>query len=452
MSVPEANAPSQSWTTLLQNYVSKGKQKPLKEQEEETTQLFMDILDEDAKKNEEENSEIPRFFFKKPTNFSDIYLSVKTEAKQKFLILKSYDLPQKKNLRELWGLLKENISPPNDSTERINYRDFRKVAEKSPLFSEYFKASTFLKFDKDKFGRIEILSFFHYIVRKNNIEENKISLSLSDVCCEGFLIDKDLENYIKKEIRQFPFYDEINDDIKEYYLLVAVRKFFFFLDPKRTGKIYINDIVTSSILPEFLEMSDRSAVNNQMDVSSNWFSIQNFWRIYKKYVELDRDRNGMLSKEELIKFGPGLTSIFIDRIFEEYQKYENAIDFKQFIDFVLAMENRKEPASIQFIWRAIDVYHKNAVDTFVINMFYRAVVKKLINRDKGEYRIDDIKDEIWDMIKPKNPNYITLEDVLKSSYRDLVLSLLIDAKAFYQHDQKEYQYIDEFVELDEDYN
>ncbi len=452
MSVPEANAPSQSWTTLLQNYVSKGKQKPMKEQEEETTQLFMDILDEDAKKNEEENSEIPRFFFKKPTNFSDIYLSVKTEAKQKFLILKSYDLPQKKNLRELWGLLKENISPPNDSTERINYRDFRKVAEKSPLFSEYFKASTFLKFDKDKFGRIEILSFFHYIVRKNNIEENKISLSLSDVCCEGFLIDKDLENYIKKEIRQFPFYDEINDDIKEYYLLVAVRKFFFFLDPKRTGKIYINDIVTSSILPEFLEMSDRSAVNNQLDVSSNWFSIQNFWRIYKKYVELDRDRNGMLSKEELIKFGPGLTSIFIDRIFEEYQKYENAIDFKQFIDFVLAMENRKEPASIQFIWRAIDVYHKNAVDTFVINMFYRAVVKKLINRDKGEYRIDDIKDEIWDMIKPKNPNYITLEDVLKSSYRDLVLSLLIDAKAFYQHDQKEYQYIDEFVELDEDYN
>ena len=277
MSVPEANAPSQSWTTLLQNYISKGKQKPMKEQEEETTQLFMDILDEDAKKNEEENSEIPRFFFKKPTNFSDIYLSVKTEAKQKFLILKSYDLPQKKNLRELWGLLKENISPPNDSTERINYRDFRKVAEKSPLFSEYFKASTFLKFDKDKFGRIEILSFFHYIVRKNNIEENKISLSLSDVCCEGFLIDKDLENYIKKEIRQFPFYDEINDDIKEYYLLVAVRKFFFFLDPKRTGKIYINDIVTSSILPEFLEMSDRSAVNNQLDVSSNWFSIQNFW-------------------------------------------------------------------------------------------------------------------------------------------------------------------------------
>ena len=48
----------------------------------------------------------------------------------------------------------------------------------------------------------------------------------------------------------------------------------------------------------------------------------NFWKIYKKYVELDKDKNGMLSKEELIKYGPGLTPIFIDRIFEEYQRYE----------------------------------------------------------------------------------------------------------------------------------
>ena len=78
----------------------------------------------------------------------------------------------------------------------------------------------------------------------------------------------------------------------------------------------------------------------------------------------------MLSKEELIQYGPGLKPIFIDRIFEEYQKYENAIDFKQFIDFVLAMENRKDPESIIFIWRAIDVYHKNSVGTFIINMFY----------------------------------------------------------------------------------
>lgn len=214
------------------------------------------------------------------------------------------------------------------------------------------------------------------------------------------------------------------------------------MDPKKTGKINIKDIVTSNILTEFNEMKEPLPTNDpNYNNGNNWFSISNFWRIYKKYIDLDKDKNGMLSKEELIRFGPGLTMIFIDRVFEEYQRYDNSIDFKQFIDFVLALENRKSSASIIYIWRALDVYHKNAVDTFVINMFFRQVVKKIINRGKGEYKIDDIKDEIWDMIKPKNENYFTLQDVLASSYSDTVLSLLIDAKAFYLHDQKEMQVI-----------
>ena len=433
------------WLDLLKNYVKDTKKTSKYEQEEKTTKLFLEILESDKNKKVNPNPKIPRFYFKKPTNFSDLNITLKNEAKQKYLIIKSYDFPSKKDLQELWAYLKEHISPPKDSTERINYKDFKLVAEKFPIFSEFFRPSIFLQFDKDKYGRIELLSFFHFVFRKINCEENKINLSISDFCCEGFLIDKDLENYIKKVIVGFPFYSEISEEIKEYYLLVAQRKFFFFLDPKRTGKIFINDIVTSNILAEFLELEK---VTSKKEMEYNWFSLYNFSRIYRKYVLLDKDKNGLLSKKELIKYSPGLTQIFIDRIFEEYQKYDNAIDFKQFIDFVLAMENKKDPASIQYIWRALDVNHNNKVDTFIINMFFKDIVKKLLNRDKGEYRIDDIKDELWDMIGPKNPLYITLQDVLNSTYSDTVLSLLIDAKAFYQHDQKEMPYIEEFAEIE----
>ena len=130
--------PRKGWMDLLKNYIKDGKRKTAKEQEEETTQIFLDILDADQNKKGNSNPKIPRFFYKKPTNFSDIYLSVKAEAKQKFLILKSYDLPNKKNLQDLWSSLKENISAPKDSTERINYKDFKIVGEKNPIFAEYF--------------------------------------------------------------------------------------------------------------------------------------------------------------------------------------------------------------------------------------------------------------------------------------------------------------------------
>lgn len=82
------------------------------------------------------------------------------------------------------------------------------------------------------------------------------------------------------------------------------------------------------------------------DAIQNWFSVQSSLRVYDQYLKLDTDHNGMLKKEELIKYSPGLTSIFIDRIFEEYQTFEGEMDYKTFLDFVLAMENKKTPQAI----------------------------------------------------------------------------------------------------------
>jgi serine/threonine-protein phosphatase 2A regulatory subunit B'' len=41
-----------------------------------------------------------------------------------------------------------------------------------------------------------------------------------------------------------------------------------------------------------------------------------------------------------MKYSWGLTSIFIDRVFEEFQTFEGEMDYKTFLDFVLAMENK----------------------------------------------------------------------------------------------------------------
>jgi serine/threonine-protein phosphatase 2A regulatory subunit B'' len=35
--------------------------------------------------------------------------------------------------------------------------------------------------------------------------------------------------------------------------------------------------------------------------------------------------------------------MFVNRVFEEYQTYEGQMDYKAFLDFALAMENKKTP-------------------------------------------------------------------------------------------------------------
>jgi serine/threonine-protein phosphatase 2A regulatory subunit B'' len=59
------------------------------------------------------------------------------------------------------------------------------------------------------------------------------------------------------------------------------------LDPKRNGRIYIKDMLTSPILAELYEL--RQEVKQPDDMQqTNWFSVQNALKVYEKYLKLDQ--------------------------------------------------------------------------------------------------------------------------------------------------------------------
>ena len=51
--------------------------------------------------------------------------------------------------------------------------------------------------------------------------------------------------------------------------------------------------------------------------------------------------------------------------------------------------------------------------------------------------VEDVKDEIFDMAKPQVAAGITLQDLINCGQGDIIVSMLIDAKAFYAYDQRE---------------
>ncbi|EAR97716.2 serine/threonine-protein phosphatase 2A regulatory subunit B subunit gamma (macronuclear) [Tetrahymena thermophila SB210] len=428
-----------NWIEVLRNYVQNKPQRTAQEIDDETDQLFLKYID-DAKQKEEQDDnsykKIPKFFQKALLNEHQLNFRVRQEARTRFLHHKTSEILDKEDLEKLWMLLKDNISPPNDGKERINYNSFLTIASMLPIkCRHFFSASTFLKFDRDEYGRIDIIAFFHSIVRKVNLFQTRIQISLYDTIGNGYLREKDLENYIFELIPIFAQLQNLQENFFPFYVITAVRKFFFFLDPKRTGRIYIKDMLTSPILAELYELrQDRFTVE---ELSQNWFSVQSTQKVYQKYLKLDTDHNGLLKKSELQKYSWGLTNIFIDRVFEECQTFEGEIDYKTFLDFVLAMENKKTPQSLQYFFKILDVYHKGAIDTFVLNMFFRPIVQKLEQKDKYGFNVEDVKDEIFDMAKPSVPHAITLQDLINCGQGDIIVSMLIDAKAFYDYDQRE---------------
>lgn len=131
----------------------------------------------------------------------------------------------------------------------------------------------------------------------------------------GYLRESDLENYILELIPTLPQLQGLEQSFYSFYVCTAVRKFFFFLDPLRSGRIKIQDILACSFLDDLLELRDEDLSSQALE--QNWFSAPSALRVYGLYLNLDRDHNGMLSRHELAKYGSGtLTPVFLSRVFQ----------------------------------------------------------------------------------------------------------------------------------------
>jgi serine/threonine-protein phosphatase 2A regulatory subunit B'' len=167
-----------------------------------------------------------------------------------------------------------------------------------------------------------------------------------------------------------------------------------------------------------------------------------------QYLELDVDHNGMLSKEELAQYAHGsLTDLVVKRIFEEYHTYDGEMDYKTFLDFILAMENKKEPQALAYFFRLLDIKRVGYLDIFTINCFFREIVSRLSEEDGDVVLVEDVKDEIFDMCAPKDPLRITLEDLINCRVGDTIVTMLTDLSGFWAYDNRETLIQDELAQV-----
>jgi len=52
-------------------------------------------------------------------------------------------------------------------------------------------------------------------------------------------------------------------------------------------------------------------------------------------------------------------------------------------------------------------------------------------------RFEDVKDEIFDMVRPKDPLRIKLDDLIHCCNGDTVVSILIDLNGFWNYENRE---------------
>ncbi|CAH0550349.1 unnamed protein product [Brassicogethes aeneus] len=421
--------------TLLKNKISK--QKPVNKEEsiKNEDEQFNNILKEWGKETREKTS-IPKFFNKLPKENEPLRQKLREESHTNLLKRKSAKLLEDNELRELWVLLQKKQSFPDE--QLMTYADFQKVTSLlGEKIKPYFTPCVFARLQQgDPQGRVSIMSLFNYVMKKFWLQQTRVGLSMYDVSGQGYLSPSDLENYISEFLPTLVQLEGLEKSFHSFYLCTAVRKFFFFLDVLRAGRIRILDILACSFLDELLELRVEDLSKEIQE--QNWFSAPSTLRVYGHYLNLDRDHNGMLSKSELAGYGSGtLTQPFLDRVFQTCLTYGGEMDYKTYLDLVLALENRSEPQALAFLFRILDIKECGYLDAFTLNYFFRAIQDQMEAHGADPVSFEDVKDELFDMVKPKDPQKITLADLQASGQGETFVSILIEFHGFWNHENRE---------------
>jgi len=408
---------------------------------------------------------LPRFFTpKEKTDSSSV--EVATEARLRFLHLRHEMLLDNAELENLWFVLQQFAASEQDqggaapeAAEHVDYDRYCQISVRcADVFGEkslpFFTPSTFLRFKRDARGRIGILPLFHYIMRKVSMQQTRIYLSYHDGEGDGYLTEVELQAYVEKMIPSLPPLADLEPSFQAQYVRIAVRKLLFFNDPHRLGKVKIGDLLVSAQLAEFLELRQELNADSPKNLAGSWFSLDSAKRVYSTFLELDEDMDGLLSPQELGKFGGGgLTSYFVDALFQEHVATWHArrgrppsghrkprptrMDFPCFLEFLLAWEDKKHPVSVAYFFRVLDRDKKHHLTSRDLHLFFRDVHQKWVEGGHYDLAMEDVKDEMYDMVSPKDKYRMTLQDILDSKQGDTIVNILSDITGFWRYDSRE---------------
>ncbi|KAM3175470.1 hypothetical protein ACTXT7_008469 [Hymenolepis weldensis] len=105
--------------------------------------------------------------------------------------------------KDLWNILEKYKDASTDKGKSfITYPNFLKAKEEVCLKAkQYFTATIFAKLcHGERFSRVNILSFFNYVMKTVWLQQTRIGISLYDAHGDGYLREGDLESYISELI------------------------------------------------------------------------------------------------------------------------------------------------------------------------------------------------------------------------------------------------------------
>ncbi|CAL5413189.1 unnamed protein product [Camellia sinensis] len=277
-----------------------------------------------------------------------------------------------------------------------------------------------------------------------SLTQARIGMSELDEDSDGFLQPHEMEAYIRGLIPNLAQLRDMPATFIQTYCRIAAHKFFFFCDShRRAAQAGCNHIwIPLSVAPMGLR-----GLKGGVDIEKGCIKKILLSNCLQELMELHQESEEEVTDIEQAENWFSLTPAqrICDMAFDEHVRHGKTgggnareMDFESFLDFVLALENKDTPEGLTYLFQCLNLRGRGYLTTADIHTLfrYRCTHQKWIG---GNYKlcIEDVKDEIWDMVKPSDPLRITLADLLACKQGGTVASMLVDVRGFWAHDNRE---------------
>jgi serine/threonine-protein phosphatase 2A regulatory subunit B'' len=250
----------------------------------------------------------------------------------------------------------------------------------------------------------------------------------------NFIFPSELDVFTRALVENHPSLDFLHQEgpFQEKFIEFVIARAFFVMDPELRGTVGLRQFRRVDLAGIFTRAEAMDDVNTAQHI----FNYQHFYVTYCKFWDLDSDSDGFISKDDLFKFNesaispPIVNRYMVAPFFPRTDSRRDKVDFCSFSYFLLCTEDKTSPTAIRFWFRLCDLDDDGVLSVKEIEELYDVQFERLRITGNETIAFPDILRQLLDMVKPENPSFVSLNDLLRSKTADVFFSTLFDLQKF----------------------
>nr|XP_003420032.1 LOW QUALITY PROTEIN: serine/threonine-protein phosphatase 2A regulatory subunit B'' subunit alpha [Loxodonta africana] len=319
----------------------------------------------------------------------------------------------------------------------------------------YWKAPMFRAAGGERTGFVSAQSFLEMwrkLLNNHHDDASKFIYLLAKPNCST-LEQEDFIPLLQDVVDTHPGLTFLKDapEFHSRYITTVIQRIFYTVNRSWSGKITTTEIRKSNFLQTLALLEEEEDINQITD----YFSYEHFYVIYCKFWELDSDHDLYISQTDLSRYNDQASSNrIIERIFsgavtrgKTVQK-EGRMSYADFVWFLISEEDKRNPTSIEYWFRCMDVDGDGVLSMYELEYFYEEQCERMEAMGIEPLPFHDLLCQMLDLVKPASDGKITLHDLKRCRMAHIFYDTFFNLEKYLDHEQRDPFAVQKDVEND----